>query len=228
MAFEGVLAAERSAPKRWLRLMVAISLGIHVAALTVGVAYSFWRIDEVPMPAIAVTLVGGAPPAAPPPPAKRHTPPKPRPHLDKARQLVQPTEQTQKRKDDEGGRDDGVEGGVSGGEASAVPTAAPTAAPKMLQAQNARALLLINPNVDPYVVRLPPALARANATFSADVYICVSAEGHVTSVRLVRGADPAIDSQIPTVLGRWRYRPYMIDGKPVPFCWPLRYQIATR
>jgi hypothetical protein len=223
MAFEGVLAAERSVPRRWLRLMVAISLGIHVAALTVGVAYSFWKIDEVPMPAVAVTLVGGAPPAAPPPPAKRRTPPKPRPQLDKPRQLVQPTEQTQKPKDDDG-RDDGVEGGVSGGDGSAIPSASP----KVLQAQNARALLLINPNVDPYVVRLPPALARANATFSADVYICVSAEGHVTSVRLMRGADPAIDAQIPTVLGRWRYRPYVIDGKPVPFCWPLRYQIATR
>jgi hypothetical protein len=98
----------------------------------------------------------------------------------------------------------------------------------MIQAQNARALLLINPNVDPYVVRLPAALRRGDATFTADCYICVSAEGKVTSVRVVRGADPAIDAQIPTVLGRWRYRPYILNGKPVPFCWPLRYQIATR
>jgi hypothetical protein len=50
----------------------------------------------------------------------------------------------------------------------------------------------------------------------------------VTSVRLVRGADPSIDSQIPTVLGRWRYRPYTIDGKPAPFCWPLRYQVSAK
>jgi hypothetical protein len=227
MAFEGVLAAERSAPKRWLRLMVGVSLGIHVTALAVGVAYSFWRIDEVPMPSVAVTLVGSAPPPPPPPPAKRHSTPKPKPRVDKPHTLVQPTEAAQKQKGDSGGRDDGVEGGMSEGDGSAIPSG-PAVAPKMIQAQNARALLLINPNVDPYVVRLPAALRRGDATFTADCYICVSAEGKVTSVRVVRGADPAIDAQIPTVLGRWRYRPYILNGKPVPFCWPLRYQIATR
>jgi len=227
MAFEAVLAAERLVPRRWLRVMVAISLVIHAAALAVGVAYSFWTIDEVPLPAFAVTLVGGTPPAPPPPPAKRQAV-KPRPKIDKPRQLLQPTEQAQKRKDDGGGRDDGVEGGVSGGDGSAIPTGPAAVAPKMIPAQTARALLLIDPNKDPYVVRLPPAFQRDRATFTADVYICVSAEGKVTSVKLFRGADPAIDSQIPTVLSRWRYRPYLSNGKPVPFCWPFRYQITTR
>jgi len=50
----------------------------------------------------------------------------------------------------------------------------------------------------------------------------------VTEVRILRGADPAIDPQIPTVLRRWKYRPYTIDGKPTPFCYMLRYEISAR
>jgi protein TonB len=242
MAFEAVLAGERAAPKHWRRVMVAVSLGLHVAALAVGVAYSFWTIDELPLPAIAVTLVGGAPPPPPPPPPKRHsTGTKTKVRVDKPKTLVQPKEHPEEKpkpeepekseeKDEEGATDDGQEGGVKGGVAGGVVggvIGAPlqNSAPKMLTAQVGRALLLINPNEDPYIVRLPPPLVRAKAKFTALVYICVSAEGRVTSAKLVRSVDPAIDPQIPTVLGRWRYRPYMVDGRPTPFCWPLKYLI---
>lgn len=240
MAFEAVLAGERAAPKHWRRVMVVVSLGLHVAALAVGVAYSFWTIDELPLPAIAVTLVGGAPPPPPPPPPKRHsTGTKTKVRVDKPKTLVQPKEHPDEKpkpeekaeeKDEEGATDDGQEGGVKGGVAGGVVggvVGAPlqNSAPKMLSAQIGRALLMINPNEDPYIVHLPPPLVRAKVKFTALVYICVSAEGRVTSAKLVKSVDPAIDPQIPVVLGRWRYRPYMVDGKPTPFCWPLKYLI---
>jgi len=242
MAFEAVLAGDRTAPKRWRRAMVVVSLGLHAVALAIGIAYSFWTIDELPLPSIAVTLVGGAPPPPPPPPPKRHSSgTKTKVRVDKPKTLVQPKEHPEEKpaekpkeeeKDEEGATDDGQEGGVKGGVAGGVVggvVGAPVnTAPKMLTAQIGRALLLIDPNKDPYVVNLPPPLVRANVKFTADVYICVSAEGRVTNVKVVRGADPSIDPQIPVVLGRWRYRPYMIDGKPTPFCWPLRYQISAR
>jgi TonB family protein len=88
--------------------------------------------------------------------------------------------------------------------------------------------LAINPNVDPYVVKVPPMLAQEGATFNAIVRLCVSAEGNVTSVQIQRGAGPAIDSQIPSVMGRWRYRPLIRDGQPVPFCYAVNYQVSAR
>jgi periplasmic protein TonB len=124
----------------------------------------------------------------------------------------------------------GVQGGVVGGVVGspAPPPPPKDTGPKMVSAQIARGQLLINPNSDPYRVKLPPALARGNATFVAVLRVCVSAQGNVTDVRIVRPAGPAIDPQIPLVLRRWRYRPLLMDGRPAPFCYMLRYEISAR
>jgi len=58
--------------------------------------------------------------------------------------------------------------------------------------------------------------------------VCVDARGSVTDVRVLRSAGPALDSQFPTVLRRWRYRPMKVDGQPVPFCYLLRYEVSAR
>ena len=50
MAFEAVLAPEAASPRRWRRVTVIVSVAAHVAALAVGVAYSFWYVDELPLP----------------------------------------------------------------------------------------------------------------------------------------------------------------------------------
>jgi len=241
MAFEAVLASARpTTAGRWRKVTVAVSVAVHVVALAIGVAYSFWTIEDLPMPAVTVTLVGAAPPPPPPPPARRHSTGKVRPHVEKPHTLVQPKEHQEapkedKPKDDEDdakddGQEGGVKGGVAGGVVGGVVGAPPPQnnGPKMVNALIARQQLAIDPNADPYKVTLPPPLARTGMKFSAVVRICVSAQGAVSEVKLLRGADPAIDSQIPTVLGRWRYRPYMIDGKPVPFCFPLRYDVSAR
>jgi len=241
MAFEAVLASQRpTTAGRWRKVTVTVSVAVHVVALAIGVAYSFWTIEDLPMPAVAVTLVGGAPPPPPPPPpAKRHSTGKVHPHVEKPHTLVQPKEHQEapkekpKEEEDEGkddGQEGGVKGGVAGGVVGGVVGAPPPQnnGPKMVNAQIARQQLAIDPNLDQYKVSLPPPLARTGMKFSAVVRICVSAQGTVTEVKLLKGADPAIDSQIPTVLGRWRYRPYMIDGKPVPFCFPLRYDVSAR
>lgn len=195
------------------------------------------------MPAVAVTLVGGAPPPPPPPPpAKRHSTGKVKPHVEKPHQLVQPKDPKEapkekpepEKEDEDDAKDDGQEGGVKGGVAGGVVggvVGAPVpkdAGPKMVSPQIARQQLLIDPNADAYKVTLPPPLVRTGMTFSAVVRICVSAQGTVSEVKLLRGADPAIDPQIPAVLGRWRYRPYTIDGRPVPFCYTIRYDVSAR
>jgi protein TonB len=253
LAFEAILeansagsrgAAERR-PARWRRAMLTASLLAHLAALAIALAYSFWQVDELPMPAVSVTLAGSAPPPPPPPPPARRqssSKPKTKPTQPKPDTLIQPREtpketpkpQDEPEKDEEGAEKGGVEGGVKGGVEGGVVggvLGAPLVrdpGPRLVAPQVARALLLIDPNDERYRVSLPPALERAGATLSAIVRVCVSAQGAVTEVRIVRGAGPAVDAQIPSVLGRWRYRALLLDGKPTPFCYPLRYEISAR
>jgi outer membrane biosynthesis protein TonB len=242
MAFEAVLAPDAASPRRWRRVTVIVSVAAHVAALAIGVAYSFWYVDELPLPAVAVTLAG-APPPPPPPPGRRRSISKVRPktvETPKPQQLVQPKEHTKPpeekpapdEKDDPNGQEGGEKGGVAGGvQGGVVGAPVPPAAPKMLGAKVAHLQLLINPDVDPYKVQLPAALerlTRSGTQVSAIVRVCVSAQGDVTDVKVLRGADPAIDPQIPVVLRRWRYRPYQVDGRPEPFCYNFRYEITQR
>ena len=76
-------------------------------------------------------------------------------------------------------------------------------------------------------MKLPPSLARAEMKLSAVVKMCVSAEGKVADLKLLKPADPAIDPQIPAVLGKWRYKPLVVEGRAVPFCYVLKYEIAS-
>lgn len=244
MAFEAILDQARGTaaarPTRRRRIMLTVSLAVHVAALLVGVAWSLWQVDELPLPQVAVTLAGAPPP--PPPPAahsgaKSH--PKIRP-TPKVEQLVQPQEHPkeqpkQEEKDDEdGAQQGGVEGGVKGGVAGGVVggvVGAPVpqnTGPRMVTPQIGKGLLLIDPNEEQYRVKLPPALQRSGTVLTAIVRVCVSAQGAVTDVKILRGAGAAIDPQIPSVLSRWRYRPFTLNGQPTPFCYPLRYEISQR
>ncbi len=225
---------------------MTLSLIVHGGLLAAGVAHSLWQVEEMPLPAVEVMLTAQvAPPPPPPPPAGRKQAAEPR------RKKAMPTELQQPREVDEpepvepaeedtttaeeaepggvaGGEKGGVRGGVLGGVVGGVTPKPPPpkpAGPKMVSGSVGRQQLLINPNVDPYRVKVPRALARSGAEFSALLRVCVSTAGRVTGVSIVKGAGPAIDSQIPTVIGRWRYRPLTIGGQPTPFCYPLNYQI---
>jgi len=64
--------------------------------------------------------------------------------------------------------------------------------------------------------------------FSAQVRVCVSTNGQVTDVNILRGAGPAIDPQILGFVRRWRYRPLLVNGRPTAFCYPFRYDATVR
>ena len=237
MAFEAILDQARGTaaarPTRSRRIMLTVSLAVHVAALLVGMAWSFWQVDELPLPHVTVTLAG----APPPPPPASHSGAKSKPKVKptpKVEALVQPQEHPKEqpkpeKQDDVAGAEGGVKGGVQGGVVGGV-VGAPVqnSGPKMLTPQLGKGLLLIDPNEEQYRVKLPPALERSGVSLYAIVRVCVSAQGAVTDVRVLKGAGPAIDPQIPSVLGRWRYRPFTLNGQPTPFCYPLRYEISAR
>jgi hypothetical protein len=107
------------------------------------------------------------------------------------------------------------------------PPPAEVAGARTISGRLAKALLAIDSNADEYRVKLPPSLARADMKLSAVVKMCVSAEGKVADLKLLKPADPAIDPQIPAVLGKWRYKPLVVDGRAVPFCYVLQYEIAS-
>jgi protein TonB len=242
MAFEAILQQRAPASARWRRITLTVSLALHGAAVAAGIAYSLWRVEELPLPTVAVTLTSGLPPPPPPPAARKRSTstPKTKPTPTQPTTIVQPQERPiekpkdePKEPDDDSGQVGGVVGGVKGGVqggivGGVVGAPASNAGPRMVSPQVARGQLLIDPNDERYRVSLPPPLARAGMRFFAILRVCVGADGAVTGVRILRGADPAIDPQIPTVLGRWRYRPFTVDGRPTPFCYMLRYEITSR
>ncbi len=88
----------------------------------------------------------------------------------------------------------------------------------------AHQLLAIDPRQNPYRVKVATRCAKY-APYHTQLVICVSAAGLVTSLEILERTIPSIDEQLPQVISRWRFRPYMRDGTPTPFCYPLQYTI---
>jgi protein TonB len=54
---------------------------------------------------------------------------------------------------------------------------------------------------------------------SASILVCLAADGAVSSVTLTRSTRyPAYDEAITGAARRWRYKPYTVNGTPVPAC----------
>src|SRR5688500_15257733 len=226
MAFEGVLLPTDPRPTRWRRGMLTLSLVAHGGLLAAGVAHSLWQVEEMPLPAVEVTLTAQvAPPPPPPPPAGRNRASEPRQPKTRPAELQQPRESVEEpepvatAEDDPAAADEAEPGGVAGGEKGGIqggvlggvvggvkpkPPPPKPVGPKMVAGSVGRQQLLINPNVDPYRVKVPRALARGGAEFSALLRVCVSTAGTVTGVNILKGTGSPIASQFPTVTGRWR------------------------
>lgn len=252
MAFEAILQQQQAKPQRWRRATLIVSVVLHVVALAGALVHSVWQVEEMPMPSLQVTLTAAVPPPPPPPPpaarkSASESRPKSRPVEPKPQELVvpkdTPKEQPKPEAEAEGATDNGeangqvggqvggVSGGVVGGVLGAPPPPPPPpkpSGPKLVSASVGRGQLLIDPNAERYRVKLPLALARSGDTYTALLRLCVSAEGGVTSVQVLKGAGAALDGQFPSVMGRWRYRPLMVDGVATPFCYLLRYEVSGR
>jgi hypothetical protein len=88
-------------------------------------------------------------------------------------------------------------------------------------------------NLPPHVAKKrclacpPPRLEGMQARLASGrdmvVKTCVSARGRVQSVEVVRGLDRLINAQVIDTIRTWRLLPYRLDGRPVPFCYPIRF-----
>ena len=107
----------------------------------------------------------------------------------------------------------------------AAPAPAASDSSDQVSAGDGYSLLTINPRLRPYKVEVPESYVRGGKTYEATVRICVSTEGRVSSVELLKPSIPIIDAQLPTVIGRWIFRPYVVEGQPTPFCYVLHYSV---
>jgi TonB family protein len=53
--------------------------------------------------------------------------------------------------------------------------------------------------------------------------ICVDADGHVTSTKILSGIGGAADDGVAATVAQWRFAPYAVQGRPVPFCYVSRF-----
>jgi TonB family protein len=68
---------------------------------------------------------------------------------------------------------------------------------------------------------LPPWLA-GHREYTMLFRICVTTEGTVSNVVVLKSANPDADQVLCTAIENWRYRPRIVDGVARPFCHPIR------
>jgi periplasmic protein TonB len=250
MPFEAFLSQDQNRPRRGRQVTVALSLVLHAGLATAAIVYSFWHVDVLSPPTVTVTFLNNSPPPPPPPPPpKKRTAAQTKPVVvkdivqPKPNEIVQPkakpVEEPKEEDGEEGGEEGGVAGGVVGGVAGGVAVAAapPAArppppppkpeeiAPKFLPPNIAGQQLLTDPRKDAqYRVALPPALATAGMRLWAMLKVCVSEEGNVFDVKVIKSMDVTADSLLQAKIKTWRYKPVSIDGHAVRFCYNFRYE----
>jgi protein TonB len=234
MAFENFLTQDKkTSATKWRRVTYTFSLGLHAALLVVGAVYSFWHVEELSPPSVSVTFLAGAPPPPPPPP-----PPKKKKSdtkvvkpteivQPKPNQIVQPKEKPPEPEEEDDGVEGGVEGGVAGGTVGGV-VGSTGQGPVMLPPNIGTGQRLTElRSGDPLTPSLPPQLNRAGMTLWGLFKVCVSAQGTVSGVTVMKPADPLVDNDWIGKIKQWKYKPYSVNGRAVPFCSPVRVQVTA-
>ncbi|HXU80088.1 MAG TPA: energy transducer TonB [Polyangia bacterium] len=230
MAFETFLTDDKQKPKKSRRVTFAVSLAAHGVLLAVGVATSFASVEELGSTTrIPITI--GALPTPPPPPAGRKPKPKTTPKPKTITQphrnvLTVPTERPPEAKDDdEGGTDpNGTDDGDKNSPGGGGPGQGETVT-KFLSPNVTKGYLAINPQEPQHRPHMPPGFA--GRTVSALLRVCTDRDGNVIEVTVMKGFDPSVDAAFVAALRTWRYRPFLVDGRAVPFCTPVNYSVQT-
>ena len=80
---------------------------------------------------------------------------------------------------------------------------------------------------DPFVGRSMEKLGETRVV--AAIKLCVDATGKVARVVLLKSSGyPAYDQKIVTETKAWEYKPYVVDGKPVPVCTALTFVYSLK
>jgi outer membrane biosynthesis protein TonB len=86
-------------------------------------------------------------------------------------------------------------------------------------------LLAIDPQARPYRVLLPQSYVDDGDEYVSRVRVCVTESGDVANVDVLQPSIAAVDEQLPKVISRWHYRPYVLEGQATAFCYPMNYRV---
>jgi hypothetical protein len=222
MAFERMLASKPRYRSRFA--LGALSLAAHAAAFGGLTIRSYWSVEEVAPPAIRIEFTRAF--AAPlPPPDDRKPKPRPRPagRASGSRNLAAMSPAAPETSDtppvahetvsrppaSTQGADDGLRGDAPSATGDGHDAPASVVPPAIA---SARCRSCAPPT-------LPAPLLHMGGERSMLAKICVGLDGAVRTVTILRGIDPSADPRIVATLHGWRFEPYAIEGRPVPFCY---------
>jgi TonB family protein len=73
----------------------------------------------------------------------------------------------------------------------------------------------------------PPSLNHGGNIYRVLVKICVTTNGNVDRVTLMKGADSLLDEGVLSTVKTWRFRPLLANNTPVPFCYPATFEFKS-
>jgi protein TonB len=236
MAFEAYLTQGKTKSKKWVRFALTLSIALHAGLLVAGAVYSFWNVDYLTPPSVTVTFLSGAPPPPPPPPPpkKKKSEVKPKVPTEivqpKPNQIYQPKEKPPEPEEEDDGVEGGVEGGVVGGVVGGTVGAdLGNTGPVMVAPNVGTGQRKCDMQNDPqYKPGLPPALNRAGMVVWGLFKVCVTAQGAVDKVTMIKPADPLVNDMWMAKLKACPYKPYSVNGRAVPFCHPVRLEVRSQ
>jgi hypothetical protein len=117
--------------------------------------------------------------------------------------------------------------GLAGTVAPAAQGSEASAAPRILAPAEGNGQLAIDPNEARYQPVIPPPLRKPGARFALLVKLCVTKDGSVGEVTVMRSSDPAVDLAIVEKIRLFKFRPYLDHGRPIPFCFFREYRLSV-
>jgi protein TonB len=235
--FHNFDAAKRRKLPKWAGPLLSAMLLLHVVLFLTMWVKTIWDIEQLERPKNMVDLAVAPPPPPPPPPPKGGVKPHDvqiTPKKVRVRDIVQPVKIEKQEVaapvevGDPNGVEGGVEGGVVGGDLNGVVAAPPPPPPPPPPAPPANVpptaldanRIAGEKNITPDDVTKTEIQRAGRDKLIGSFKLCITAEGNVASVSQLKSTGyGAYDSKITsTIRGEWRYRPFMVNGKPTPVC----------
>jgi hypothetical protein len=91
----------------------------------------------------------------------------------------------------------------------------------------ARRQLAIDPQAEPHRAHLSPLVQRSGMRLAALLKVCVDRDGNVVDTKMLTSVSSEVDAAFISAIRTWRYTPYVVAGRPVPFCTSVRYQLSA-
>lgn len=79
-----------------------------------------------------------------------------------------------------------------------------------------------------YKPSLPAGFKATGSAYRGAFKVCISAAGSVSGASVIRSTGaPEVDAHWITIIQTWPHRPYSLDGRPIPYCYPLNLEMKV-